>query len=145
MAMTTTPVSRKRCPLCLAILELTHVSGGAIATVRFDQHTPDRCEASTLQRIKVLEEMHLRDARDLEAQSAVIDNLGLLVGACSAIVNAGRKWLVLRGKRASDLVRLRNAFGTQDRANCNPLWASEEEVAEAVKSAIELVEKRVTG
>jgi hypothetical protein len=144
MVMTTTPVTRKRCPLCLAILELSYVAGGAIATVRFEQHTPEKCEASTLQRIKVLEEIHLRDVRELESQSHAINDLGQMIGACSGIVNAGRKWLVHRAKRAVDLERLRNAFGTQDRANCNPLWDAEAEVALAIEIAIQLVAKRVT-
>lgn len=144
MAMTTTPVSRKRCPLCLAILELVHVQGGAVATMRFGEHTPEGCAASTLQRIKVLEEMHHRDARDLEQQSAAINDLGQILGAIAPIVDVGRRWLIHRTKRAADLTRLRNAFGTEDRAAHNPLWQAEGEVAEAIKNAIELVEKRTS-
>lgn len=140
--VTTTPLTRKRCPLCLAILELTHIADGQPVTVKFDRHTPESCEASTMQRIKVLEELHFRDSRDLELQSGVINDLGLMIGPCSAIVDAGRRWLVHRGRRAGDLARLRNAFGTQDRENHNPLWQAEEEVAAAIQSAIDAVEKR---
>lgn len=142
MAMTTTPVSRKRCPLCLAILELTHVQGGAVATMKFQEHTAEKCEASTLQRIKVLEEMHHRDSYNLEQQSAAINDLGQVLGAIAPIVDAGRRWLIHRTKRAADPARLRNAFGTEDKVANNPLWEAEGQVAEAIKNAIELVEKR---
>lgn len=140
--VTTTPISRKTCPLCLAILEITHIADGNPVTVKFERHTRESCEASTLQRIKVLEEMHFRDSRDLEAQSGVINELSLMIGPATAIVSAGRKWIGHRLKRAADLARLRNAFGTQDRENHNPLWQAEEEVATAIQSAIDAIEKR---
>lgn len=140
--VTTTPISRKSCPLCLAILEITHISDGRPVTVRFDRHTSESCETSTMQRIKVLEEMHFRDSRDLESQAGVINDLSLMIAPCSSIIDAGRRWLSHRAKRAVDLARLRNAFGTQDRENHNPLWQAEEEVAVAIQSAIDAVEKR---
>lgn len=139
----TTPVSRKRCPLCLAMLEISHVHQGEVIKAQFSElHTAERCAQSTLARIKALEELHHRDVHQLDDLSATVGELGSWLGPCSMIVSVGRRWLELRAKRAADLERLRNAFGTADRANHNPLWAAESEVAEAVQFAISAAEKR---
>lgn len=141
--VTTTPVARKRCPLCLAILEISHVDQGQIVKHAFDGHTPEACAASTEQRIKVLEQIHIQDARQLEIHTDALNDLGSLLGPAVTIVNAGRRWLALRVQRAADLARLRGAFGTIDRANHHPLWQAEEEVAGAITDAIDAVEKRL--
>lgn len=141
--VTTTPVSRRRCPLCLAILSVEGVSrDGEVVRMEFDGHTPETCTVTTLQRIKVLEESALRDGRELSSQSKVIDDLGEWVGVASGILAAGRRWLGHRGKRMEDISRLRSAFGTQDRSNNNPLWAAEQEVADAIAAAVSAVEMR---
>lgn len=142
MAVTHQPVERKRCPLCLAILEMSRVVDGSPVVMRFDGHAPAACEASTLQRIRVLEELNRKDARDLAHCESVINDLGQWVGVSAGILAAGRRWLEHRSKRAADIARLRGAFGTQDRATQHPLWASEEELAKAITEAIAQVEKR---
>lgn len=139
----TTPVRRKQCALCCQITEISHVDlDGKVTTVKFDLHTEETCRSSTLQRIKVLEELHIRDRRDIDHQTGVIQDLGLLIGSLSSVVSAGRRWIEHRRKRAEDLVRLRNTFGTQDRAIQHPLWQAEEDVAAAIDQAIGAVEKR---
>lgn len=142
MAVTHQPVERKRCPLCSAILEMIRVVDGSPVVMRFDGHTPASCERSTLQRIKVLEELCQRDAHDIQQQHQVIDELGQWVGVSSGILAAGRRWLEHRARRVADIARLRGTFGTQDRATQHPLWASEEELATAITDAIAQVEKR---
>jgi hypothetical protein len=136
----TMPAERKRCPLCLAILEMRAVGeSGQVATVKLDGHTPVTCEASTLSRIKVLEEMHQRDARDLEHQAGVIAQLGAMIGSLSGVVTIGRRWLALRAQRVADIARIRGAFGTADRASQHPLWEAEADLATAVNVVIEAV------
>lgn len=136
------PAERKRCQLCLAILEMRAVGdSGRVATVRLEGHSSDSCAASTLARIRVLEEMHQRDARDLEAQAGVIDQLGGMIGSLSGLVSIGRRWLALRAQRAADIARIRGAFGTSDRAAQHPLWEAEADLATAVTAVIDAVEK----
>lgn len=137
------PVERLRCNLCLAILSVRQPSAAGVHEVSFvDRHTPEECARATAQRIKVLEEMHHRDARELESQAEVINELGQWVGLSGQIIDAGRKWLEHRQKRAEDLARLRGVFQTGDRQLLHPLFASEEAVAEAIRAAILAVDRR---
>ena len=141
MAMTTTtPINRTRCPLCLSTLEIAHVVDGNVVKMAFDGHTADSCSRSTLQRIRVLEEMHHRDSILLESQNATINDLGKWVGACANLMASGKKWLGLRAKRAEDLARLRGAFGTQEREKQLPLWDAESEVAALLEKSIAQIE-----
>lgn len=105
-------------------------------------HSPEQCAISTGLRIRVLEEMHLRDTQEIEQHKVMIDQLGAWIGATGDILDAGGRWLVHRAQRAEDIARLRSAFGTQDRALQHPLWQAEEAVAGAIRAAMELVEKR---
>lgn len=143
MAVINTPLTRKRCPLCLAILELTYVADGAVSTTKFDGHTAESCARSTAQRIKVLEEIHLRDSQQLDMQNQAIGELGEALGSWVALVDAGRRWLMHRAKRKDDLAHLRSAFGTGDRTANHPLWQAEEEVAVALEKTIAAIEKKI--
>lgn len=129
--------------MCLAILSIEGVSiDGEVVRMEFDRHSPEACMTTTIQRIKALEEASLRDARELATQSKVIDDLGEWIGVAAGILAAGRRWLEHRAKRMEDIARLRNAFGTQNQINNNPLWAAEQEVADAIVTAIQAVELR---
>lgn len=140
--VTTTPVSRKRCPLCLTITEISQVIAGRVTTVTFDNHSPDSCQQATFQRIKVLEELHVRDSQQIESQTQTINDMSRWLGICNALIDAGRNWLEYRAKRQSDIARLRNAFGTGDREASHPLWRAEEETAKAMEAAIAVLDKR---
>lgn len=98
MVTTTTPVSRKRCNLCLAILEISHVFNGAVCKLAFDGHTQDSCRRATEARIKALEEIHLRDSREIEGQARVIDDLGAISSIVGLIADRGAKWISWRGR-----------------------------------------------
>lgn len=141
--VTTTMTTRKRCPLCLAILVVESVSAsGAVTRVESPDHTQSSCEAATLSRIRVLEEMHVRDGYRMESDNKMIEDLGAWIGISSTIVEAGRRWLEHRQKRSEDIARLRSAFGTNERATQHPLWQAEEEVATAIQQAIDIIEER---
>lgn len=140
--VTTTPISRRRCQLCLTIVEISQVVEGRMTQVTFQNHTPESCEKYTLQRIKVLEELHMKDSMYAESQSQTITDLSHWIGICTKLVDAGKKWVQHRDKRQADIARLRSAFGTGERADHHPLWAAEEEVAEAMKVAIEVYTKK---
>lgn len=143
MVAPATPVERRRCPLCLAILEIVHTSeGGMVSRVSSDRHTPEACRESTLQRIKVLEEVHQRDARELETQSGLINDLGEWIGLAGEILDAGKKWLPHREKRAEDVARLRSVVPTGVRRTMHPLFEAEEQVAQAIAKALAVVERR---
>lgn len=136
------PVDRRRCALCLAILEIVHTSeGGTVSRVSSDRHTPEACRESTLQRIKVLEEVHQRDARELETQAGLINDLGEWIGLAGEILDAGKKWLPHRAKRAEDMTRIRGALPTGERRTMHPLFEAEELVAQAIAKALRAVEK----
>lgn len=141
--LTTTPISRKRCPLCLAILEIKHVVDGEVSTTTFNGHTSDACTEATLQRIKVLEELHTRDAHALAALNRAVNDLGEALGHWVPLIDAGRRWLAHRAKRKEDLARLRGAMGTSDRMSQHPLWEAEEETASALQKTIDAIEKRL--
>ncbi len=144
--MVTTPVERKRCKLCLAILEITHISyeGHVTRVGSAERHTPEECARATEARIRVLEEVHQRDARELETQSRLIAIFGQWIGVSSQLLDAGEKWLEHRAKRVADIARLRGAFSTGDRSLQHPLWQSEEELATKIAEALDLVKKRST-
>lgn len=139
----TTPVDRKRCSLCLMVLEVATVAlDGSVVRMEFDHHTALRCAAMTESRIRALEEIHMRDARQIEAQDRSIADLGEWIGVAAGILASGRRWIAHRQKRAEDIARLRSALATGDRVAQNPLWAAEEEVVEAIRTAIAAVELR---
>lgn len=138
--VTTFPVERSRCPLCLAILEIARVTDGTVARLEFT-HSDETCRTVTLQRLKALEEQVLSLGHRERDSELTIDRLGQYVGVAAAILAGGRRWLEHRKQRSEDLRRLRQAFGTSERNLHNPLWAAEEEVAGAIQHAIDFVEK----
>jgi hypothetical protein len=121
---------------------MTCVVDGAIAKHVFDGHTTEKCLEHTEKRIKTLEQMHAEDSRQLEISQSALNDLGMLLGPVVTVIDAGRRWLAMRAKRAADIARLRNAFGTVDRENHHPLWKSEEEVAAAISAVIAASERR---
>lgn len=138
--VTTAPIDRRRCPLCLSILEVSQAQDGKVERLQFP-HPPENCRTITLQRIKALEEQVLSLGHRERDAELTIDRLGHYVGVAAGILAAGRRWLEHRKQRAEDLQRLRKALGTNERNLQHPLWIAEEEVATAIQCAIDFVEK----
>jgi hypothetical protein len=136
-----TPVQRKRCDLCLAILEIaTMASCGSVIRQSF-AHSPEECRSSTIQRMRVYEEMHMKDTLEIQRQNVILEGLANMIGATGEILDAGKRWIEHRRQRAEDMRRLRSAFGTNERTMMHPLYVAEEQVAEAIQRGLVLAEK----
>lgn len=133
--MTASGSAGKRCPLCLAFLEIRDPDRPG-AVFKFASHTPEACSVWTLQRINVLEQLSAKGAIDAEHTKRNLDELARWIGTLTDILESGRAWLVERRKRQDDLERLRGVLKTGEREH--PLWASESAVAEAIGKAIEI-------
>jgi hypothetical protein len=136
-----TPVQRKRCDLCLAILEIVTLSPVGTMTRQAFAHTAEDCRTATIQRMRVYEEMHMRDTLEIQRQGTILESLANMVGATGEILDAGKRWLEHRSQRAEDMRRLRSAFGTSERTMMHPLYVAEEQVAEAIQRGLVLAEK----